>query len=185
MFRIARIVSCGLVLLAVTCGAVGCSSSSDEAGRSSDEAEIEALCLRVGAIQNQVVEAGNAMSSAEVGADPVERAEILAAGLESMIDAVRQAELPTEPRELASGIPDRRDRVVADAETEAAEFRTRWPRVESDERGETVQGIFVVGEKLMSEVEPRIAHDTAPQLIEIVRATPSCRHVIQLPRVDG
>ncbi len=143
--------------------------------------EIASMCDQVGAIQQRVVDAGNEMSSLEVGATPEDRATILADGLDRMIAAVRDAEIPTAPTELVAGIPARRDHVVADAELEAAAFRTDWPSVATDDRRSAVQLIFVIGEKLMSEVEPRVSNATPIDLIELARDTPACRHVIQLP----
>lgn len=155
--------------------AVGCTGSDDPAE------EVATLCQSVVDLHNEIIDAANDMSSREVGASPTDRAIILSDGFDRMIDIGAAADLPTDPAALTAGMEERRDQIVAELRTEAAAFRNTWRTIDQDERRSTVNSIFLHGEKLMSETEPRITADTPEELIDLVRNTDPCRFVVQLP----
>lgn len=169
------------LLLGLLCLLAGVSACGDSR---SDElrTQIAALCEQTRDLHNAIADAGNEMAAAEVNASPAKRAELAASALESMIAIARDATLPTDPEELTTGLALRRDMAVTDLDNELIAFRSAWPEIQQDDRGHAIAGIFVLGERLMSETEPRVLASTPDSLIEAVRSEPGCRNVIQLPR---
>lgn len=139
------------------------------------------MCDGIVAVHAAIIDATNDVSSQEVGSDPTARAAILAGGLDTLADVAGAAELPAEPASLVVGLEARRAAAVADLRTEAAAFRSEWPTVAQGERAAAVNQVFLAAERLMSELEPRIAPDTPDDLIAAARSHDPCRFVIQLP----
>jgi hypothetical protein len=166
-----------IIVALASIGSFSCGSVVSDA----EAEQIAAACEQTRALHNRVTDAANVMAAAEVGATPADRATILAEGLDAMIAAVATAELPTEPASLVQGLTTRRDRVVDEMRSEAGAFRSEWPTVSGEERQRVVPLVFVWGEKLMSETEPRLPADADTALVEAIRAEQACRHVIQLP----
>lgn len=145
-----------------------------------DETVMQA-CQVTKDLHNDIIDVANAAAAAEVDASEAERAVILADGFDAMIDVAESGSLAVGPDDLVDGLVERRLAVVADARLAAAAFREEWASVSSDDRGSAVAQIFVWGEKLMSETEPRLGIDAGDQLIALVRTEPVCQNVIQLP----
>ena len=162
---------CILALIAACSG-----SKTEEIG-----VQITALCEQTRDLHNAIAEAANTMAAAEVDATPARRAELAAGALEAMIAVARNTGLPTEPAELTAGLADRRDAAVIDLERELGVFRSEWSEIQQDERPAAITRVFVLGERLMSETEPRITALTSDGVIESIRSESSCRNVIQLP----
>lgn len=172
------LVAIGLVAAACTDDATA-PPASDEGPEAA--AAVTTLCESVRDLHNEMIDAANTMSGLEVGAEPEERAVILADGLDRIIDIAESAELPTTPPELVVGLPERRRVIVADLRVEAEAFRHRWRKVEQDQRREAVNAIFLLTEKAMSETEPRITSDTPAFLVDAARQESACQFVLQLP----
>ncbi len=164
-------------LLCVLIVVSGCSSNgAEEIG-----VQIAALCEQTRDLHNAIADAGNTMAAAEVKAEPARRAELAADALETMIGIARDTTLPTEPAELTTGLAERRDAAVIDLELELVSFRSEWSEIQQDDRSLAIARVFLLGEKLMSETEPRISASTPDGVIEAIRFESGCRNVIQLP----
>ncbi len=166
-----------VVLLCTLTAIAGCSGNNSEA----IGVQLVALCDQTRELHNAIADAGNTMAAAEVSAAPARRAELAAEALETMIAIARDATLPTEPAELTTGLAERRDAAVIDLELELVSFRSEWSEIQQDERPMAITRIFVLGERLMSETEPRISASTPDGVIEAIRSQSGCRNVIQLP----
>ena len=139
------------------------------------------MCDQIHGLHTAVIDAVNEMSSREVGVTPTERGTILAEGLDTIIGLVNDADLPTEPESFVAGLEQRRQDAVANAEIEANQFKTGWKVVEQEDRQRTVNQIFLIGERLMSETEPTVGDATSATLIAHAQANEQCQSVIQLP----
>ena len=170
------------LLVAVALAAAGCGddASGDDAGQRI-ETEVVALCDSVVALHSSIIDSVNEMSSKEVDADPPERAVLLADGIDDMIALAEAAAVPTEPAALTIGLADRRERILSELRAESEQFRDSYPTVTQDQRAGAVNRVFLLGEKLMSETEPKVTAETPDELVEAARRTRSCRFVIQLP----
>lgn len=157
-----------------------CGSSEVEATSATDETVAQA-CQATKDLHNEIIDVANAAAAAEVDASEAERAVILADGFDLMIDVAESGALAAGPVDLVDGLIERRVAVVADGRIAAAAFREEWVSVSSDDRGSAVSQLFVWGEKLMSETEPRLGIDADDQLIALVRNAAACQNVIQLP----
>lgn len=145
------------------------------------ERTVAQACQATKDLHNDIIAVANAAAAEEVNASESERAAILADGFDAMIDAAESGMLAVGPGDLVGGLVERRVAVVADARIAAVAFRAEWASVSSDDRGSAVSQLFVWGEKLMSETEPRLGIDAGDPLIALVRSEPVCQNVIQLP----
>lgn len=156
-----------------------CGSSEVEAALATGETVAQA-CQATKDLHNEIIDVANAAAAAEVDASETERAVILADGFDAMIDVAESGTLAVGPVGLVDGLVERRAVVVADGRIAAAAFRQEWTSVSSDDRGGAVSQLFVWGEKLMSETEPRLGIEAGDRLIALVRNEPACQNVIQL-----
>ncbi|NNF55673.1 MAG: hypothetical protein HKN03_14660 [Acidimicrobiales bacterium] len=165
----------GLACLLVISSGCG-DNSSDETGQ-----QIAVLCEQTRVLHNSIAGAGNIMAAAEVDAAPERRAELAAGALETMIALARDATLPTEPIALTNGLAERRDAAVIDLEHELESFRAEWSQIHQEDRPLAITHVFSLGERLMSETEPRISTSTPDSVIDAIRSESGCQNVIQLP----
>lgn len=147
--------------------------------RSMGEA-VAVACQQTKDLHNEIISIANAMAIAEVEATDTDRAVILAEGFNAMIDATEVGVLPTAPALLVDGLSDRRSTVVAEMRVVADEFAATQTSVNADQRAGVVTQIFVRGEKLMSETEPRLGATAEDELIAAVALEPACQNVVQL-----
>ncbi len=174
------VLACALIVAG--CGDSGDDGDpADELGTEEQAAAVADLCDSVVALHSDIIDSVNAMSSLEVAAEPTERAELLADGIDSIISIGEAADPPNVPSALTEGMEARRQQVLADLRDEAELFRSTTQAVEQSERGGAVNRVFLLAEKLMSETEPRVTADTPDALVEVARNTESCSFVLQLP----
>ena len=164
------------MVVAAALALVGCSSEGpDEPSARS----IAATCGTIRELHNDLIAIANDMAEREVTADPADRAEILADGVDQLTERVRVAELPEAPVDLVAGLESRRAEMVDEMTANAAAFRAEWTEVTNEDRAAAVPRIFIWLEKISSETKAAVTPDTSAQVVDLVVAESSCDFLVR------
>ncbi len=141
--------------------------------------DVADLCRIIFTAHSKIINAANSMAVKEIHATDSERADMAAQALDRMIEAVQQAEIPSEPSLLVEGLVERQQLVIEHTEARTAEFRATWHRIDDRERLRAIPRVFYLGEGLIGETKPRLQVDAPEALVEAVRSEPHCRHTVR------